>query len=295
MATQKQIEANRRNAQQSTGPRTSNGKARVASNALKHGLTAEQIVLPGENLEEFIAFRDDLLNSLYLHGQLETVLGEKLVTDFWRQRRVPTIEAALYRRYRLERMARYSDRKQFEDRQCSPRDLVQALGIPESQMDKVSQRDRQDREEEALVMLRNEPLVELTMALEDYHEIFTNLWRHEIALARSASRTLHELQRLQAIRAGERVPAPTVMDVDVKITQDEPANPELIFESKLPSTDPTPAKVELDPKSQEEDGKAQISFLITNSQKAQLRERGCSSDEIAKMKPAEAHRILGLT
>jgi hypothetical protein len=39
---------------------------------------------------------------------------------------------------------------------------------------------------------------------------------------------------------------------------------------------------------------AQVSFFITQAQKTQLRERGYSDDQIAKMKPAEAHRILGL-
>jgi hypothetical protein len=39
---------------------------------------------------------------------------------------------------------------------------------------------------------------------------------------------------------------------------------------------------------------ARISFFITQAQKAQLREKGYSDDEIAQMKPAEAHHILGL-
>ena len=54
MATAAQIEANRRNAQRSTGPKTDGGKARVRHNAFKHGMTARAIVptLPQENPKE---------------------------------------------------------------------------------------------------------------------------------------------------------------------------------------------------------------------------------------------------
>ena len=54
---------------------------------------------------------------------------------------------------------------------------------------------------------------------------FANLWRHEGALLRSFFRTLHELQRLQALRAGERVPAPAAVDVDVNINGYGVVNP----------------------------------------------------------------------
>ena len=39
---------------------------------------------------------------------------------------------------------------------------------------------------------------------------------------------------------------------------------------------------------------AQVSFFITQAKKVQFRERGYSDDQIAEMKPADAHRILGL-
>jgi hypothetical protein len=40
--------------------------------------------------------------------------------------------------------------------------------------------------------------------------------------------------------------------------------------------------------------RVQVSFLITQAQKAQLRAKGYSDDQIAQMKPAEAHQILGI-
>jgi len=48
MTTEKQIQANRENAKQSTGPRTADGKKHSAQNATKHSLLAKQTVIPGE-------------------------------------------------------------------------------------------------------------------------------------------------------------------------------------------------------------------------------------------------------
>ena len=45
------VEANRKNAQLSTGPKTPEGKAICRQNALKHGLTGEGIVVPDEDRE----------------------------------------------------------------------------------------------------------------------------------------------------------------------------------------------------------------------------------------------------
>ena len=47
MATDRQIEANRKNAQKCTGPRTEKGRARSSQNALKTGLDAKSVRIPG--------------------------------------------------------------------------------------------------------------------------------------------------------------------------------------------------------------------------------------------------------
>jgi len=52
MATAKQIAANRRNAQKSTGPKTPRGKAAIRFNNLRHGTRSKSSVLPGESLAE---------------------------------------------------------------------------------------------------------------------------------------------------------------------------------------------------------------------------------------------------
>src|SRR5437773_10467151 len=58
MLTDRQIEANRQNAQHSTGPRTPEGRAAVRLNGLKHGLCAETVVVPGEDPAAFEAMLD---------------------------------------------------------------------------------------------------------------------------------------------------------------------------------------------------------------------------------------------
>jgi len=58
MISERQLNANRRNAQFSTGPRTPEGRAAVAHNALRHGLTPQTAVLPNEDPEEFGELRD---------------------------------------------------------------------------------------------------------------------------------------------------------------------------------------------------------------------------------------------
>ena len=55
MTSLRQIESNRRNALRSTGPKTETGKQRSSQNAVRHGLTAETVIEPLEDPEDYKA------------------------------------------------------------------------------------------------------------------------------------------------------------------------------------------------------------------------------------------------
>ncbi len=94
MATPRQIQANRLNAQRSKGPATSAGKAASCLNALKHGLTARHHILPTETEEEFEAFSAAFMDALKPGGVFELTVTERLIAIAWRLRRVPQFETA---------------------------------------------------------------------------------------------------------------------------------------------------------------------------------------------------------
>jgi hypothetical protein len=87
--------ANAANAQLSTGPRTEEGKARSSRNAVKHGLTAKQLVIaPGEE-DEFAELHDSLLEQLAPEGALEMNLFNMIAHGAWNLNRFRTLEAQL--------------------------------------------------------------------------------------------------------------------------------------------------------------------------------------------------------
>jgi hypothetical protein len=92
MPSQKQIDANRRNALKSTGPKTEEGKAQSRMNALSHGLTAEQAVLPHENEDDYEKLRDGMLESYAPQDSAEQALVEELVNAYWRLLRLHRVE-----------------------------------------------------------------------------------------------------------------------------------------------------------------------------------------------------------
>lgn len=95
MSSEKQIAANRANATHGTGPRTIEGKARSRTNAWKHGLRAEKIVITGEDAENFEAIQRELWDEYEPSPGMESLLVERLAHYAWRMRRALVFEAAL--------------------------------------------------------------------------------------------------------------------------------------------------------------------------------------------------------
>jgi hypothetical protein len=96
MTTERQADANRRNALASTGPRAPNGKAVVARNAVKHGALSTLPVLPGlERAEDWEAHRDGVVRGLAPVGLLEARLAERAALLLWRLDRVARYETAV--------------------------------------------------------------------------------------------------------------------------------------------------------------------------------------------------------
>lgn len=114
MTTERKIEANRKNAQRSTGPRSPAGKSKVTLNALRHGLTGRRILLPHEDPDEFDAFATKHRDALAPVGAREEWFVDVIVNDTWRLERVQSIEAALYVRATHEDLT-------GQTRDCRPR------------------------------------------------------------------------------------------------------------------------------------------------------------------------------
>ena len=98
MTSEKKAQANRRNALKSTGPRTPEGKSAVRLNALRHGLLSEEILLPGEDEEALRKLDEHLRTELQPVGELENLLIDRVVSAYWRLRRLGRVEAGIFNR-----------------------------------------------------------------------------------------------------------------------------------------------------------------------------------------------------
>jgi hypothetical protein len=93
----RQIASNQKNALKSTGPKTEDGKRRSSRNALRHGLTAETVVEPIEDADDYRAFQASLTAEYDAETVIERELVLRLASLLWRLRRAGAIETGLMR------------------------------------------------------------------------------------------------------------------------------------------------------------------------------------------------------
>ncbi|MFA4880449.1 MAG: hypothetical protein WC650_02395 [Candidatus Doudnabacteria bacterium] len=147
--SQKQLEANQKNAKLG-GVKTDEGKAVSKLNALKHGLLSKEVLLNEEDEKSLIELGKRLRTELKPDTELELLLVDRIVANFWRLRRAMIIEQ---------------------------HDVISDTGGLMYDCDKF--------------------------------------FRYETLLERGIYKALHELQRIQSARAGEKPPAPLAVDIDV--------------------------------------------------------------------------------
>src|SRR5271156_4929870 len=96
MISEKQLAANRRNAQRPTGPRTEEGKKVAALNARRHNLTGQVTAMTDADRITHDAFSASLVESLAPEGAMEIQFTQRIATDSWRLNRLSAVEENLF-------------------------------------------------------------------------------------------------------------------------------------------------------------------------------------------------------
>jgi hypothetical protein len=157
MSTAAQIEANRLNAQSSTGPTSPEGKARSSLNALSHGFYSKHLLLPDEDPAELQLLRSSLIESYQPEDGAELLLVERIISSQWKLQRLNKLEAktmeAPFGEFVLRDLERLSRLAQQLD--SAMHRAIKALR--ELRKDKRKQQQEQEQPEPSKANLRNEP------------------------------------------------------------------------------------------------------------------------------------------
>jgi hypothetical protein len=111
MASAAQIAANQANSKLSSGPVTPEGKAVVARNALKTGLTGRTVLLPTEDAEVYSKHLESFHGRYNPVGDAETELVQSIANTSWRIARIPSLEAGIFAVGRIKFADMYANEK----------------------------------------------------------------------------------------------------------------------------------------------------------------------------------------
>jgi len=202
MTTSEQNAANQANALQSTGPKTQAGKERVSQNAVKHGLQGHFQLIAGEDLAEYQAFQSRLHGQLNPVGALEDVFSERVIAATWRLRRIGRMETEMIDKVLEKALREKRDHTYHPKKERVDVIFGTVLASPEHDLNSIS-------------------LGEAVTQQMQSNDVIGKLHRYEAHIERSLFRCLHELQRLQATRQGQHVPAPVALDITLNPNPDE--------------------------------------------------------------------------
>jgi hypothetical protein len=93
--SQRKIEANRRNAKKSTGPKTEEGKARSAMNSIKYGIYSDKYLIKDESYEEFDNYRRKILKCLNPTNAVLFDMATHVVSNGWEYQRCTLLESKI--------------------------------------------------------------------------------------------------------------------------------------------------------------------------------------------------------
>ena len=213
MATQRQIEANRRNARESTEPKSAAGKAASSANALSHGLTAAgDVLLADESADAFEARQRDVLADLAPQDALQAVLARRIVQLLWRLDRAARLEAELFvhgelaaKRDRLRAAGRGGAVRAAFERVYADQGGEDAEALSKA----MDERDRAMEERRRAILgvdaeiLLGAPSAQILVEREASARAFDRLVRYEATLQRSLNRTLAEFRSLKREAAAQ--------------------------------------------------------------------------------------------
>jgi hypothetical protein len=184
-ASERQIEANRRNAA-GTHQMSEAGRQAVRANAIRHGLTSRlHVVLEGEDQQFFDELRDSLLADYAPATTQETLLVHQIAEHYWRLLRARNMETA----------SLSASTQAFEIEFN-----MTAEGQPGADPSHVA------------------------LAYSQHDKLFARLGRYETTIERSYYRAIRELQKLQSnrIRSVAQSDAP---EETRSVSQSTPARP----------------------------------------------------------------------
>jgi hypothetical protein len=176
MSSKRKTAANRANGQKSHGPKDTTS---TRFNATKHGLLANGIS-ELDNAEGYQALLVELSSELQPVGPIETFMVESAALDIVRSRRARHLEAE----YITSVLHPPTFGAPLDDFKNLLEPVLQDPGLPAAIGPESAQK---------------------LLGFQRYESTFRSWF----------FKTLHELERLQRTRQGERVPAPAVLDVNI--------------------------------------------------------------------------------